>query len=73
MSEQDRKPQQATLGQVLSGILASFFGVRRRQKHEEGMAKASPGQVVIIGLALTALFVLTLYVIVRVILHLATG
>ena len=69
----ESRREQATLMQVMAGILASFFGVRRRQKHEEGMAKATPGQVVVVGLVLTILFVLTIFFIVRLVLQLGAG
>lgn len=73
MDDREAERKHATLGQVIAGVLASFFGVRRTQKHEEGMAKASPAQIIIVGLMLTALFVSLLVVIVRLVLSLVGG
>lgn len=70
--DEDRR-ERATLMQVMTGISASFFGVRRRQKHEEGMAKATPGQVIIVGLVLTILFALTIFLVVQLVLQLTAG
>ncbi len=62
-------PERASLRQVIAGVLAAFFGVRKRQKHEEGISKASPGQIILVGILLVALFVGTLVLIVNLILR----
>ncbi len=71
----ERPPQgplpRASLRQVIAGVLAAFFGVRKRKKHEEGLARATPGQIILVGLLLVALFVGTLILIVRLILQAA--
>lgn len=73
MDERETRRDRATLGQVIAGVLASFFGVRRREKHEEGIAKATPGQIIVVGLILTALFVFILFMVVRLVIGLTGG
>ena len=50
---------------TIKAVGASFFGVRGRRAHERDMARLSPVHVVVAGLLLSAVFVLTLVVIVR--------
>jgi uncharacterized membrane protein YidH (DUF202 family) len=71
MNESRKEQERATLGQVIAGILAAFFGVRRRAKHDEGMRKATPAQVLVVGLILVGGFALTLVLIVWLVLRLA--
>jgi uncharacterized membrane protein YidH (DUF202 family) len=60
MTDRQEERERATLAQVVAGVLAAFFGVRRRAKHEEGMRKATPGQVIWVGLILVGGLVLLL-------------
>jgi uncharacterized membrane protein YidH (DUF202 family) len=69
----DPQPERATLLQVIAGVLAAFFGVRRRSKHDEGMRKATPGQVILVGLILVGGFVLVLVLTVWLVMRLAVG
>jgi hypothetical protein len=57
--------RQASLLQTVKAVAASFFGVRGRRAHEQDMAKLNPVVVIGVGLALAAVFVLTLITIVR--------
>ncbi len=61
------KPLQrrANLGQTLSAVAWSFFGVRRGADHERDMARLNPVHVVIAGLLGAGLFVLMLVLLVR--------
>lgn len=53
---------------VIKTILWSFFGVRRRSGHEQDV-QLSAKQVIIAGLIAGVLFVLTLILVVRLVLH----
>ncbi|MCX7227718.1 MAG: DUF2970 domain-containing protein [Burkholderiales bacterium] len=57
--------RQASLLQTVKAVAASFFGVRGRSAHEQDMAKLNPVVVIGVGIALAAVFVLTLITIVR--------
>ena len=66
-------PKKAGPFAVAKTVLWSFFGIRRRKEHEADVAKLSPKQVVIAGLIGGVLFVLTIILVVRLVLRLATG
>lgn len=57
--------RQASLLQTVKAVASSFFGVRGRSAHEQDMAKLNPVVVIGVGIALAAVFVLTLVTIVR--------
>ncbi len=57
--------RQASLLQTVKAVASSFFGVRGRRAHEQDMAKLNPVVVIGVGIALAAVFVLTLITIVR--------
>ncbi|MBX6393035.1 MAG: DUF2970 domain-containing protein [Burkholderiales bacterium] len=66
-------PKKVGLLSVAKTVFWSFFGVRRRAEHEADVSRLTPKQVVIAGLIGGVLFVLTIVLVVRVVLHLATG
>jgi hypothetical protein len=57
--------RQASLLDTVKAVASSFFGVRGRSAHEQDMAKLNPIVVIGVGIALAAVFVLTLITIVR--------
>lgn len=57
--------RKASIGQTISAVAWSFFGVRRGRDHEQDMAKLNPVHVVIAGVLGAALFVLMLVLVVR--------
>ena len=64
-------PRNATLGEVFTAVFWSFFGVRKGKHMQRDAVTIRPHQVVIVGVAAGAIFVLTLIAIVRVILRAA--
>ncbi len=50
---------------TIKAVAWSFFGVRRRKDHESDVANLNPVHVVIAGVAMAAIFVITLVTIVR--------
>ena len=62
-------PPRATLLQTVKAVAASFFGVRGGRAHEEDMQRLNPVAVIGVGIALAAIFVLTLILIVRAVVH----
>jgi hypothetical protein len=57
--------RKASIGQTLSAVAWSFFGVRRGKDHENDMAKLNPVHVIIAGVLGAAVFVLMLVLLVR--------
>ncbi|MCY4743590.1 DUF2970 domain-containing protein [Pelomonas sp. UHG3] len=61
----DAVGRKASIGQTISAVAWSFFGVRRGRDHENDMAKLNPVHVIIAGVLGAALFVLVLVLVVR--------
>lgn len=57
-----------TLLQTVVSVLASFFGVQNRENRERDFKHGKAGRFIVVGLVMTALFVLTLVVIVKLVL-----
>ena len=64
-------PRQARLSEVVRAVLWSFFGVRKRHRMQEDAVSIRPHQVVIVGVAIAAAFVVTLLVVVRLVIRAA--
>jgi len=56
---------------VLGSVLASMFGVQSNRKREEDFTHGKPSQYIIIGLIVTAVFMLTIWVVVSLVMKLA--
>ncbi|MGD8644315.1 MAG: DUF2970 domain-containing protein [Chromatiales bacterium] len=59
--------------EVMKSVLASFFGVQSEQNRERDFQHGKPVHYVLIGLVATAMFVLIMWGIVRIILGAAGG
>ena len=68
-SEPPTRP--ATLGQVIGAVFWSFFGVRKGEHMERDEVTIKPLQVIIVGVALAAVFVFALLALVQVVLRVA--
>jgi hypothetical protein len=62
-------PRQATFRQVVGTVFWSFFGVRKGAAMRKDAVTVKPYQVVLVGIALAAIFVVTLIVVVRLIIR----
>lgn len=60
-----------TLWQVFKSVTASFFGVQKEEIRKRDFTHGSPGQFIVVGLLLTLAFMLTLWLLVKLILHFA--
>ena len=56
---------------VLGSALASMFGVQSNRKREEDFTHGKPSQYIIIGLIVTVVFMLTIWVVVSLVMKLA--
>ncbi|MBB86157.1 DUF2970 domain-containing protein [Abyssibacter sp.] len=64
-------PEPPTFWQTLTSVLAAFFGVQSSKARQRDFTRGKPSHFVILGLGATALFVLVLIGIVRLVLTLA--
>lgn len=53
-------PRKATLPEVLRTVLSGFFGVRRHSAHEQDTRHISPVHIIVVAVALVAIFIVTL-------------
>lgn len=65
------RPERVTLLQVLQSVLAAMFGVQSGRNRERDFNRGSPSQYIIIGLIVVALFVLTIFGVVKLVLSVA--
>lgn len=56
---------------VLGSVLASMFGVQSNKRREEDFTHGKPSQYIIIGLAVTTVFVLTIWGVVSLVMRLS--
>jgi hypothetical protein len=63
--------QQPSFFQVLKSVFAGFFGVQSSRNRERDFTQGRPAHYVIIGLLFTLAFILTVWAVVRLVLHLA--
>ncbi len=66
-------PAPPTLWQVIKSVAAAFFGVQTEQNRQRDFTRGKPVQFIIIGLLATALFVVVMMLVVRLVLHFAVG
>lgn len=57
--------------EVFKSVLASFFGVQKEETRQRDFTHGKPAQFIVIGILLTLLFILLVYIAVKVALHLA--
>ena len=67
----DDRPEEVGLGSVVVSVLGAMFGVRNSKAHERDFTLGRPAAYIIVGLILTAAFVLTLSGIVALVLKLS--
>ena len=65
--------QAPTLWQVFKSVMASFFGVQSEENWRRDFSHGKPSQFIIIGLFMTAVFILVMYAIVKAVLYFALG
>ena len=56
---------------VLGSVLASMFGVQSNRRREEDFSHGKPSQYIVIGLIMTAVFILTIWSVVSLVMKLA--
>jgi hypothetical protein len=71
MSESPPEPRNAKLREVVGTVFWSFLGVRKRAAMRRDAVKVRPHQIILVGIALAATFVITLIFVVRLIIRAA--
>ena len=67
----DPPPRRATLREVVATVFSSFLGIRKGAAMRKDAVTVKPHQVVLVGLALAAVFVVTLVLVVRLVIRTA--
>jgi len=62
-------PRPATLVEVVGTVFSSFLGIRKGAAMRKDAVTIKPHQVILVGIALAAVFVGTLVLVVRLIIH----
>lgn len=69
MSDKDNKP--LTLWEMLQSVLSAAFGVQSGKNRSRDFSRGKPSHFIILGVLFTAVFVLVIFGIVKLVLHLA--
>ncbi len=67
----DPPPRPATLREVAGTVFSSFLGIRKGAAMRKDAVTVKPHQVVLVGVALAAVFVVTLVLVVRLVIRTA--
>jgi hypothetical protein len=62
-----KTPRPATMGQIVSAVFWSFFGVRKGEAMRRDGVTIKPHQIIIVGIFAAAVLVVTLLILVRLI------
>lgn len=68
-SNDDEKP--LTLWEMLHSVLAAAFGVQSGKNRSRDFSRGKPSHFIILGVLFTGLFVVVLFAVVKLVLHLA--
>ena len=66
-------PQKPTLLQVFGSVLSAIFGVQSSKNRERDFAKGDPRQFAVVYITIVISIVLAMILLVRTVLHFATG
>ncbi len=66
-----RNAQSPTLLGVLGSVLASMFGVQSNRKRQQDFSHGKPSQYILVGLAVTVVFILAVWGVVQLVMKLA--
>lgn len=67
----ERKPEgeaKPSLGRIFASVLASMFGVQSSSNRERDFTQGRPWVYVVVGLAVTVAFIMTVWFVVRMVL-----
>jgi hypothetical protein len=65
------KEKEIGLFKVVLSVLAAMFGVQSSKNRERDFAKGRPAAYIIVGIVMTLLFILTLWMVVKIVMSMA--
>jgi len=68
-TSEEPKIRNATFLQTMKAVLWSFLGIRKHSEHEKDVARLNPIHVILAGILAAAIFIFTLLMIVRSVVH----
>ncbi|MHA6493187.1 DUF2970 domain-containing protein [Pseudomonas borbori] len=71
MSEQDDNDRPLTLREMLQSVLAAALGVQSGKNRSRDFSRGKPSHFIILGVVFTLVFVLVIFSVVKLVLHLA--
>jgi len=71
MNQEKENRQTYSFFSVLGSVLASMFGVQSSKKHETDFTRGKPIHYIMVGLLVTAVFILTVWGVVKLVLAFA--
>lgn len=71
MDRQDNEEKPHTLGQMLLSVCAAALGVQSNKNRMRDFSHGKPSHFILLGLSFTAVFVLTILGVVKLVLYLA--
>lgn len=71
MPEQDDEKQPLSFRQMLQSVLAAAFGVQSGKNRARDFSRGKPSHFIMLGVGFTAVFVLLIIGLVKLVLHLA--
>jgi hypothetical protein len=71
MNQEKENRQTPSFFSVLGSVLASMFGVQSSKKHETDFTRGKPIHYIMVGLLVTAVFILTVWGVVKLVLAFA--
>lgn len=66
-----KKPDSMSLKETLSSVLAAALGVQSNKARERDFTKGKPSHFIVAGVLFTLLFILIIFGVVKLVLHLA--
>jgi heme/copper-type cytochrome/quinol oxidase subunit 4 len=65
------EPRKPSLGRVFSSVIASMFGVQSSRRRQEDFTSGSPWAYIVVGTVMTVLFILAVWLVVKLVLKAA--
>jgi len=69
VGDSPQSPKRPSLLQEIGSVLASFFGVQSSRNRKRDFTQGSPARFVVLGLLMTAGFVMLVYTVVQLVLR----
>lgn len=64
-------PRTPSFARVFGSVLASMFGVQSSSRHKEDFVHGKPSHYIVVGLVMTLLFIILVWLVVKLVMKLA--